>query len=671
MVDEREREPPLLCKRGQLDFVDEVDVRWRPRRALTLASEAGELEQLDAVQLQLEVGPRDAQQRSDDRAVQLAVERPRHRDRARARVRVGCLVTEDQMDWKPLGCRRCKLPEQSCAGGRQVGVERHGCRRRGRRHEGEEKPRRGRRTQCGQCLCRAPARAHPVSEAKSLKSCCRPFPATATGLKGCVQAAAGAAQRRARAGRSAQRENSSAGTPTTPRRMSTNPSPRRLSHLTKAAAFTSGVQHATAQRPSLGGPSKSPDKVQPPGASVGRKHEGNWSKLKEAVAEEASKAEKTPTNPAEGKFSQLLGDVPTAAGIKDNLLMRALVKRPGRRDEDDIDLILRATSGVKFFSRLTAEQVRELCRVIVCKLVPKDSPLFFQGDFGTTFFIIYRGSVKIFVNEDGALTSMQRSDARYGSCVGLLEDGDAFGELALLGDGIRNATVVTSVATRFFLVEKASAPRRTNRGRAAHRALRASVVRYRRGRGWAAAVCSGATARVVRVWTNACRSLPGEPTARRLFAPRAAQVDYERSLLKLHENDLQLRLEYLRRVFLFREYGEADLRRLAYVLTPRRVPRDTVLATQGKPGEAIFFIARGRCRVLKRLLLSHEQRAQLRRGMAGAFETADAEGEDVVELCECETGRVEASTEGGGVATEGAAETDVGGGGEESAASHS
>ena len=37
-------------------------------------------------------------------------------------------------------------------------------------------------------------------------------------------------------------------------------------------------------------------------------------------------------------------------------------------------------------------------------------------------------------------------------CV--LEDGDSFGELALLGNGFRNATVITALPTMFFKIEK-------------------------------------------------------------------------------------------------------------------------------------------------------------------------------------------------------------------------
>ena len=57
-----------------------------------------------------------------------------------------------------------------------------------------------------------------------------------------------------------------------------------------------------------------------------------------------------------------------------------------------------ATSEVKFFERLEPQQHRELCRVIKYDPVPKDTVLFRQGDEGSTFYIVFRGAVKVYVS---------------------------------------------------------------------------------------------------------------------------------------------------------------------------------------------------------------------------------------------------------------------------------
>jgi CRP-like cAMP-binding protein len=103
------------------------------------------------------------------------------------------------------------------------------------------------------------------------------------------------------------------------------------------------------------------------------------------------------------------------------------------------------------------------------------------------FYVVFSGQVKVYVD-----TITNPGSAPLSTCVGVLEDGDSFGELALLGDGIRNATVTTSVVTRLLTIEKAA---------------------------------------------------------------------YETSLMRLHETELSARMVALRRVFLFSEWDDADLRR--------------------------------------------------------------------------------------------------------------
>ena len=63
-------------------------------------------------------------------------------------------------------------------------------------------------------------------------------------------------------------------------------------------------------------------------------------------------------------------------GLKEHLLLRALTKRPEARSDDDLDMLQKATSDVKFFGRLEKSQHRELCRVMRYELVPKETVLF-------------------------------------------------------------------------------------------------------------------------------------------------------------------------------------------------------------------------------------------------------------------------------------------------------
>lgn len=215
-------------------------------------------------------------------------------------------------------------------------------------------------------------------------------------------------------------------------------------------------------------------------------------------------------------------------------VLRVLSKSFDSRTDEDLAIVQRATADVKFFSTLTAMQHTELCRVMTYEVLPKDSPVFAQGDDGTTFYIIYAGAAKVFIS-DGHLAAQQ-------SCVCVLEDGDSFGELALLGDGVRRATVITAMPTQLLKVEKDA---------------------------------------------------------------------YERSLQKLHETDLRSRMRFLQRVFLFSDWADDDLKRLALVVSRKRYEKGATIIKQGESTDNMYLMTSGRCRVLKQMGLSRTQQQML------------------------------------------------------------
>jgi len=66
--------------------------------------------------------------------------------------------------------------------------------------------------------------------------------------------------------------------------------------------------------------------------------------------------------------------------------------------------------------------------------------VFRQGDIGTSWYVIYRGQVEVVVNN---------------VTVCSLGEGEGFGELALLNDKPRSATIMTSVPDcQFIKVDK-------------------------------------------------------------------------------------------------------------------------------------------------------------------------------------------------------------------------
>jgi len=86
--------------------------------------------------------------------------------------------------------------------------------------------------------------------------------------------------------------------------------------------------------------------------------------------------------------------------------------------------------------------------VMTLKKFASGAHVFNQNDNGDTFYIIYSGAVEVYVND------YKSGKEGIGTCVVKLSMGDAFGELALLGDGQRAATIVTTEATRLLQIDK-------------------------------------------------------------------------------------------------------------------------------------------------------------------------------------------------------------------------
>lgn len=75
---------------------------------------------------------------------------------------------------------------------------------------------------------------------------------------------------------------------------------------------------------------------------------------------------------------------------------------------------------------------------------------------------------------------------------------------------------------------------------------------------------------------------------------------YEQVLLEVHQQEMESIVTFLRSIFLFSAWPEEELRRLASCTTRRRYERNATVVAQGKPGEQLFFILKGQCRVIKR-----------------------------------------------------------------------
>ncbi|CAM1501080.1 Fc.00g102420.m01.CDS01 [Cosmosporella sp. VM-42] len=109
---------------------------------------------------------------------------------------------------------------------------------------------------------------------------------------------------------------------------------------------------------------------------------------------------------------------------------------------EQLERLKRAIENNFLFSHLDDEQSGQVLGALVEKPIPaKDIKVISQGDAGDYFYIVEKGSFDVYVNPVGAL---QPGPDGMGNHVGHIEAGGSFGELALMYNAPRAATVISA-----------------------------------------------------------------------------------------------------------------------------------------------------------------------------------------------------------------------------------
>ncbi|KAF4976793.1 hypothetical protein FZEAL_6599 [Fusarium zealandicum] len=114
------------------------------------------------------------------------------------------------------------------------------------------------------------------------------------------------------------------------------------------------------------------------------------------------------------------------------------------KSPDQLERLKHAIEGNFLFSHLEDEQSAQILGALVEKPIPaKGIKVISQGDAGDYFYVVEKGSFDVYVNPTGTL---QPGPDGMGNQVGNIKAGGSFGELALMYNAPRAATVVSAEA---------------------------------------------------------------------------------------------------------------------------------------------------------------------------------------------------------------------------------
>ena len=118
--------------------------------------------------------------------------------------------------------------------------------------------------------------------------------------------------------------------------------------------------------------------------------------------------------------------------------MKRLVMNPS-----DTGQFSRIARGLNFFATMNLSMLEAVLQGLGLFAFERGEKVCVQGGAGDSFFVIQEGTLSV-SSKNGVLSFSKR--------VAVLEEGDCFGEMALLRQTPRNATVARTTPSRIFVL---------------------------------------------------------------------------------------------------------------------------------------------------------------------------------------------------------------------------
>jgi len=135
-----------------------------------------------------------------------------------------------------------------------------------------------------------------------------------------------------------------------------------------------------------------------------------------------------------------------------------ILKKPKKlRNSKDLAILLRYMSNVDFFKKHDLDVAEECLKVMSHVSLKAGDTVFNMGDVGTSFWIILRGSVGVWLNSDQILGKKENGEnaiVKVFREVRTLPKGSAFGELALTDNKPRAASIICKENCDFAVLDK-------------------------------------------------------------------------------------------------------------------------------------------------------------------------------------------------------------------------